>query len=48
VWWSNSCSSATVIVAEGYTYYHCESYWFSRSYYSGEVVYTVVDTPPGH
>ena len=47
-WWGRSCSSATIIVADGYTYYRCDETWFGRTYYGGEVIYTVIDAPPGY
>ncbi len=47
-WWTRSCSRATIIVVDGYTYYHCDNFWFSRTYYGGDVVYTVTDTPSGY
>lgn len=47
-WWGRSCSRATIVVADGYTYYRCDNTWFGRTYYGGEVLYTVVDTPPGY
>lgn len=49
VWWSsNSCQSAVVVEVDGYTYYQCDGAWFSRTYYGGEVTYTVTDAPPGY
>lgn len=49
VWWSsNSCSDAVVVHVDGYTYYQCDNEWFGRSYYGGEVVYTVTDAPSGY
>ena len=49
VWWSSSsCSQAEVVIVDDYTYYHCNDAWFSRTYYGGEVTYTVTDPPPGH
>ena len=47
-WWTRSCSRATIVVADGYTYYRCDDYWFSRTYYGGDVIYTVTDAPPGY
>ncbi len=47
-WWTRSCSRATIVIVDGYTYYHCDNFWFSRTYYGGDVVYTVTDTPPGY
>jgi hypothetical protein len=48
-WWSsNSCSDAEVVHVDAYTYYRCEDAWFGRSYYGGEVVYTVIDAPEGY
>jgi hypothetical protein len=49
VWWtSNSCVTTVVVEADGYSYYQCDGGWFGRTYYGGEVVYTVVDAPPGY
>jgi hypothetical protein len=49
VWWtSNSCVNAVVVKVDGYTYYQCNSAWFSRTYYGGEVTYTVTDAPAGY
>jgi hypothetical protein len=49
VWWtSNSCSNSDVVVVDGYSYYRCEDTWFGRTYYGGEVTYTVIDPPPGY
>lgn len=49
VWWtSNSCSNSDVVVVDEYSYYRCEDTWFGRTYYGGEVTYTVVDTPHGY
>ena len=49
VWWnSNSCSTTDVVVVDGYSYYRCEDNWFGRTYYGGEVTYTVIDPPPGY
>ena len=47
-WWGRSCSRATIIVSDGYTYYRCDDTWFGRTYYGGEVIYTVIDAPPGY
>ena len=47
-WWTQSCSQATIVVVDGYTYYFCDDYWFSRTYYGGDVIYTVTDPPPGY
>lgn len=47
-WWTQSCSRATIVIVDGYTYYHCDNFWFSRTYYGGDVVYTVTDTPAGY
>lgn len=46
-WWTRSCSRATIVIADGYTYYRCDDVWFSRTYYGGEVIYTVTDAPSG-
>jgi hypothetical protein len=48
VWWGQSCTTTTIVVSGNYTYYKCENAWFSRTYYSGELVYTVVDAPAGY
>ena len=49
VWWtSNSCSQTVVVVTDGYSYYQCNGTWFGRTYYGGEVTYTVIDAPPGY
>ncbi len=48
-WWtSNSCSQTAIVVVDGYTYYQCNGAWFGRTYYGGEVTYTVIDTPAGY
>jgi len=48
-WWiSNSCSRTVVVVLDGYSYYQCNDSWFGRTYYGGEVTYTVVDAPEGY
>jgi hypothetical protein len=49
VWWSsNSCRQTIVVVQDGYSYYQCDDAWFGRTYYGGEVTYTVIDPPEGH
>jgi|GEM_PF-1841310 len=49
VWWtSNTCRQTIVVVQDGYSYYQCDGEWFGRSYYGGEVVYTVIDAPVGY
>ena len=49
VWWSsNSCRQTVIVVQDGYSYYQCNGEWFGRSYYGGEVVYTVIDAPAGY
>jgi hypothetical protein len=49
VWWtSSSCRQTVVVVQDGYSYYQCNGEWFGRSYYGGEVVYTVIDAPEGY
>ena len=48
VWWGQSCSNATVVVVDDYSYYECNDAWFSRTYYGGEVIYTVTDAPSGY
>jgi hypothetical protein len=48
-WWgSNSCSVTDVVEVDGEKYYQCENEWFGRTYYGGEVTYTVIDPPPGY
>lgn len=48
-WWTtNSCSGAVVVVEDGYSYYRCDDVWFGRTYYGGEVTYTVIDPPSGY
>ena len=48
-WWiSNSCSQSEVVVVDGYSYYRCNDAWFGRTYYGGEVTYTVIDPPEGY
>jgi hypothetical protein len=45
-WWAaNSCSQVVVVELDGYSYYECNNAWFGRTYYGGEVTYTVVDAP---
>ena len=49
IWWtSHSCVSTEVVEVDGYTYYQCNGAWFSRTYYGGEVTYTVTDAPRGY
>ena len=49
VWWtSNSCSQTAIVVVDSYTYYQCNGAWFGRTYYGGEVTYTVIDAPAGY
>jgi hypothetical protein len=48
VWYSSQSCSDEVVVVDGYSYYSCNSAWFGRTYYGGEVIYTVVDAPPGY
>ena len=49
VWWtSNSCSQTVVVVTDGYSYYQCNGTWFGRTFYGGEVTYTVIEAPPGY
>ena len=49
VWWtSNSCRQTIVVVQDGYSYYQCNGAWFGRTYYGGEVTYTVIDAPQGY
>jgi hypothetical protein len=45
-WWAaNSCSQVVVVELDGYSYYECNNAWFGRTYYGGEVTYTVIDAP---
>ena len=49
VWWtSNSCPQTATVMLDGYTYYQCDDAWFGRTYYGGEVTYTVIDAPEGY
>jgi hypothetical protein len=49
VWWtSNSCRQTVIVVQDGYSYYQCNGAWFGRTYYGGEVTYTVIDAPQGY
>jgi hypothetical protein len=49
VWWtSNSCRQTVIVVQDGYSYYQCNGAWFGRTYYGGEVTYTVIDPPQGY
>jgi len=49
VWWtSNSCARTVFVVVDGYSYYQCDGTWFGRTYYGGEVTYTVIDAPQGY
>ena len=49
VWWtSHSCRLTVVVVHDGYSYYQCNDAWFGRTYYGGEVTYTVIDAPEGY
>ena len=49
VWWtSNSCRQTIVVVQDGNSYYQCNGEWFGRSYYGGEVTYTVIEAPQGY
>ncbi len=49
VWWtSNSCRQTVIVVQDGYSYYQCNGVWFGRTYYGGEVTYTVIDAPRGY
>ena len=47
-WWTRSCDDASVVTVDSYTYYECDGTWFSRTYYGGDVIYTVTDPPPGN
>ena len=38
----------TIIVHSGITYYGCGTVWYHQVYYSGQVTYIVVKTPPGY
>lgn len=44
---SMTCSPTTVY-ANGVAYYQCGSTWYNQAYQQGDVVYVVVDTPPGY
>jgi len=48
VWYSSQSCSDDAVVVDGYSYYSCSGSWFGRTYYGGEVIYTVVDAPPGY
>ena len=48
VWYSSQSFSDEAVVVDGYSYYSCSGAWFGRTYYGGEVIYTVVDAPPGY
>jgi hypothetical protein len=37
-----------IVVQDGYSYYQCNGAWFGRTYYGGEVTYTVIDAPQGY
>ena len=47
-WYRSQSCSDEVVVVDGYSYYRCDDVWFGRTYYGGEVIYTVVDAPPGY
>jgi hypothetical protein len=42
-----SCTPS-IVVANGITYYNCESTWYTRGNVSGEVVYVVATAPAGN
>jgi hypothetical protein len=42
-----SCTP-TIVVANGVTYYNCDSTWYTRGNVSGEVVYVVATAPAGN
>ena len=44
---SMTCNPTTVY-ANGVAYYQCGSTWYNQAYQQGDVVYVVVDTPPGY
>ncbi len=44
---SMTCNPTTVYV-NGVAYYQCGSTWYNQAYQQGDVVYVVVDTPPGY
>jgi hypothetical protein len=46
VYWTLSCQP-NVIALGGIIYYVCDSTWYIRAYYDGDVVYTEVPPPPG-
>jgi len=41
------CTPATVVVG-GTTYYQCGSTWCIHAYSGGDVIYTIVNPPPGY
>jgi hypothetical protein len=41
------CTMTTVIV-NGVAYYHCGPTWYTHAYHEDQVVYVVVNPPPGH
>ncbi len=47
-WYDSQSCPDRVVVVDGYSYYECNDSWFGRSYYGGEVIYTVTDPPPGY
>ena len=46
--WDEADCGEDYVEVDGYRYYSCDGSWFSRTYYGGEVVYTVTDPPPGY
>jgi hypothetical protein len=46
-YYSLPCTPATVVVG-GTTYYQCGSTWYIHAYSGGDVIYTIVNPPPGY
>lgn len=44
---SMTCNPTTVYV-NGVAYYQCGATWYNQAYQQGDVVYVVVDAPPGY
>jgi hypothetical protein len=42
-----SCTP-TIVVANGVTYYNCDSTWYTRGNVSGDVVYVIGTAPAGY
>lgn len=47
-WYDSQSCPDRVVIVDGYSYYECNDSWFGRSYYGGEVIYTVTDPPSGY